>query len=324
VNPAFNPPVGTLPTLEWIGVQQLSVDDFYQRSIENEASKSLIRKIARFWNWDLCQPLAVSRRDTGELYVVDGQHRWTAAKMRGDIAHLPCVVQRHREVGDEAALFVALNKQRQKLTAADLFKAALAAGDEEATAIAEAMEAAGLKLASHPNYNSWKPGMVANISGIQAAWRKAGRTATKRAMKSLTTAFAGQVLQYAGTLFGGIALFHAQRLDGPPYGDAFHAMLGGASQAEWKRLVDIERAAGGKRWDQSAHAVLERAFVVPPVLPPAPAPSAPAPMPAAKKRVMTFAEQLEAVRNGARVETKLDLRKPAPDMTLGGVGTAQL
>jgi ParB-like chromosome segregation protein Spo0J len=68
-----------------------------------------------FWDWSLCQPLAVAKRDDGGLMVVDGQHRLEAARLRGDIEDLPCVVTAYRNAGDEAAAFVALNQQRRPL-----------------------------------------------------------------------------------------------------------------------------------------------------------------------------------------------------------------
>lgn len=334
--PAFERAIGTLPTLEWIPVDQLGVDPFYQRSTDTEPSRALIRRIARAWNWDLCQPLAVSRREDGTLFVVDGQHRLTAARMRGDVPHLPCVIQRHRAVGDEAALFVALNKQRQKLTAGDLFKAALAASDGEAVEIAAAMADAGLSLAPHSNFHHWKPGMVSNIAGIQASWRRFGSIATTRAMHSIATAFRGKVLQYAGTLFGGVARFHQVRGAADDYLPAFHNLLMSKSQEKWRHLIDLQRAANNCRWDEAGWLVFEAAFAGKPldgltaaaapiaVSPTPPAAPAEAPKPAAARRAMTFAEQLEAVRNGARIEEKLVLRKPDQDRTLGGVGTGML
>lgn len=59
-----NPPLGNLPALQWMLVSQLQVDGSYQRSVEGGESQTLIRRIAQHWNWDLCQPLIVSRRVT--------------------------------------------------------------------------------------------------------------------------------------------------------------------------------------------------------------------------------------------------------------------
>jgi hypothetical protein len=127
-----NPVLGMRPSLEFRRLAELRIDPSYQRTTEAGASQTLIRRIAMFWDWSLCQPLAVAKRDDGALMVVDGQHRLEAARLRGDIDDLPCVVTAYRNAGDEAAAFVALNQQRRPLSQIDLFKAALAAEDETA------------------------------------------------------------------------------------------------------------------------------------------------------------------------------------------------
>ena len=198
-----NAPLGRMPVLQFMGPCELQIDAAYQRSIESGESKTLIRKIAQHWNWDLCQPLVVARRPDGGLFVIDGQHRLEAAKLRRDIAQLPCVVVDYSSAADEAASFVHLNQQRRPLGALDLFKAALASDDPEATAIAAAMEAAGLSLAAHSNFTAWKPGQVAIIGGIQRQWRREGAAVTGEALQVLATAFAGEILRYAGTVWPG-------------------------------------------------------------------------------------------------------------------------
>jgi hypothetical protein len=79
--------------------------------------------------------------------VIDGQHRLAAARIRGDIDHLPAVVGSYASTADEAASFVHLNQQRRPLGKLDLFKAAVASGDTEATEIVAALDAAGLSVA---------------------------------------------------------------------------------------------------------------------------------------------------------------------------------
>ena len=60
-----NAPLGRMPVLQFMGPCELQIDAAYQRSIESGESKTLIRKIAQHWNWDLCQPLVVARRPDG-------------------------------------------------------------------------------------------------------------------------------------------------------------------------------------------------------------------------------------------------------------------
>lgn len=200
-----NPPLGTLPVLQYCTPEQLRIDELYQRSLETGPSQSLIRKIAMFWDWSLCQPLIVSRRDNGEHFVVDGQHRLAAAKLRNDIFQLPCVVATYGTAADEAASFVALNQQRRALTALDLFKAALAASDQEACTIVSCLEAAGLALANNTNNQAMKEGQVGNVGGLQRCYRDQGEIGLKTALRILARAFPNQVLRYAGSIFPGIA-----------------------------------------------------------------------------------------------------------------------
>lgn len=234
-----NPPLGRMPTLQFLLPAELQVDAAYQRSIEGGDSQALIRKIAQFWNWDLCQPLVVARRESGELFVIDGQHRLAAARLRGDIMQLPAVVVQYASAADEAASFVHLNQQRRPLGKLDLFKAAVASGDKEACAILEALADAGLTVAPHQNYISWKPGMVANIGGIEACWRTRGAKITSVALRALAEGFAGQVMRYAGTIFPGVAAVCADEIQregrfAEARFEKFLTMLALRKQEDWR------------------------------------------------------------------------------------------
>ena len=242
----FNPPLGVLPVLQYVLPAQLEIDAKYQRSLDGDQSQMLVRGIAQHWNWDLCQPLVVARRPDGKLYVIDGQHRLAAARLRGDIAQLPAVVVQYESVEDEAASFVLLNQQRKPLTKLDLFKAAVASGDTTASAIVDAMQAAGLSIAPHSNYTAWKPGMVSNIGGIEACWRGRGSRVTQLALKALAQGFQGQVLRYAGTIFPGIAALvdlevrsAANTTAGPDreIWDMMIELLGASSQEDWRKAI---------------------------------------------------------------------------------------
>lgn len=238
-----NPPLGRTPTLQFCRPAELHIDPAYQRDIAGSQSQALIRKIAMFWNWDLCQPLIVARRQslTEQLYVVDGQHRLAAARMRGDIDQLPCVITSYPSAADEAASFVHLNQQRRPLGKLDVFKAALASEDSEACAIMAVVQAAGLSIAPHSNHTAWKPGMLQNIGGLEAAWRKYGAATMRRALGVLARAWPGEVLRYAGSVFPGIAAvcdqveaFNDQRLA---------EMVAARSQLDWRGDIAIARAA---------------------------------------------------------------------------------
>jgi len=255
-----NPPLGSPPTLEWRAVGELQIDATYQRSIQTGSSQTLIRRIAQFWDWGLCQPLAIARRADGSLMVVDGQHRLEAARLRRDIPHLPCVITAYANAGDEAAAFVALNQQRRPLTKLDLFKAALAAEDTDSLAIVAAMDRAGLRLAAHSNFTAWKPGDVSNIAGIQRYWQRHGATVVQPALIALAKGFEGEVLRYCGTIFDGIAGFLSTTDIFDEELDRLISALKRRNQAGWRAAIIAAASVKGIDQRQAARHVITEAF----------------------------------------------------------------
>lgn len=71
---SYRRPVGSMPSIEWVHTSELTVDQSYQRSIDNDGSRRLIAGIATNFDWRLCAPLVVSRRTDGSKVIIDGQH----------------------------------------------------------------------------------------------------------------------------------------------------------------------------------------------------------------------------------------------------------
>jgi hypothetical protein len=238
----INDAVGMRPSLEFRPLPHLNIDPAYQRSIDTGSSQKLIRRIAGNWNWDMCQPLVVAKREDGTLWVIDGQHRLAAARLRHDIYDLPCVIVPSASRSAEAKAFVALNQERRPLTALDLFKAALEAGDGDAQAIARAMAAAGLTLAHTTNYDSLKPGQIVNVGGLQRVHAAHGEAVVRDALAIGAAAFEGQALRYFGTIFPGIvaAVVALPGLRGARDIEFLAMVLGGGTQEDW--VADIRRA----------------------------------------------------------------------------------
>jgi hypothetical protein len=265
-----NPAQGTMPVLQYCTPDQLRIDDTYQRTLETGPSQTLVRRITMFWDWSLCQPLIVARRDSGEFFVVDGQHRLAAAKLRGDIFQLPCVVASYASAADEAASFVALNQQRRALSRLDVFKAALAAGDADATSIAAALDDAGLRLATSTNLDTIAPGSVSNVGGLQKCLRAHGPEVLSAALDVLAQSYKGQVLRYAGSIFPGIAAIVASEVKAviphETWADCemfvvMTEMVGGAEQTEWRRdMVAAKAEDPNLSYERASVAVFERAW----------------------------------------------------------------
>jgi hypothetical protein len=198
------PPVrGTPPSIEWVLIGDLKVDADYQRSIDTHTSRRLIASIASHWDWRLCMPLAVSRRED-DRYVIDGQHRLAAAHLRTDIPHLPCCIATYEGPADEAAMCVAANRARRAINRLDDFHAALVAGDEDALDVDRVVRSAGLRVARKTGSQSWVAGEVAFTSSIQSVMGRHGERIVRDALAAIAKAFDGEVLSNGASVFLGL------------------------------------------------------------------------------------------------------------------------
>ncbi|MBB4858281.1 hypothetical protein HNO88_001600 [Novosphingobium chloroacetimidivorans] len=197
-------PLGMPPSIENRSPDELNIDDAYQRSIDTGPSRALIQKIAKGWDWRMCLPLVVSKRDDGSLWVLDGQHRLAAAKLRGDIPYLPCCVSIYGGIQAEASMFVAMNRARRAINRLDDFHAAIAGGDNDALIVAQMVEAAGFTISRKTGSAAWAPGEVAFTSAINSIRRKHGERVCRVALEMMAQAFPGQRLSAGSSIFTAI------------------------------------------------------------------------------------------------------------------------
>ena len=235
---------GAPPTLEWVPLDRLEIDERYQRATDSPKSMRLVRGMVLCWDWRLCAPLIVSRREDGRLFVVDGQHRLAGARERGDLPHLPCVIAMHADHADEANTFVALNLKRQKLSQGDVFNASLAAGDEAAAVVLDLVERAGLSFARSHSPQSWKPGQLFCGPALMRHVRAHGGEAVSNALVALSEAYAGQVLTRGATIINALMLIYTNDAKRPEFDpDHFIKALGAVEQIGWMDAAeDTQRA----------------------------------------------------------------------------------
>lgn len=183
------PIIGNPPSLEWLAVGQLQIDSTYQRTCDGAKSRMLIVRMIKRWDWKLCQPLVVTRRIDGSLFVIDGQHRLTGVRERGDIPHLPCVVIPATSPEEEAQAFVRLNTERQKLTQPEIFAGMLAASDPDALATIKIMDETGWTLCRHNNSVAFKAGELACAPMLARQVRAIGEAPVRNALTALREAY---------------------------------------------------------------------------------------------------------------------------------------
>ena len=137
---------GPAPMLQWIKVADLIVDDGYQRPL-GKSNWTAIQKIAANFLWSRFQPLLVAPVEGGRFAIIDGQHRAHAAMLCG-IEQVPAVaVMVGRE--EQSRAFAWVNSQTIKVTAWNVYKAALAAGEDWAVRADRATRSAGCTLMTY-------------------------------------------------------------------------------------------------------------------------------------------------------------------------------
>jgi hypothetical protein len=126
-----------------VEVDVLNIDYAYQRP---EVSTKNTLAIASKFNWVAFNSIVVMERANGEKYVVDGQQRLLAARRRGDIREVPCMLFKSDGPEHEAIAFISLNVRRTNVPAVAKFKAKVSAGENPETQISEWLATQGLAV----------------------------------------------------------------------------------------------------------------------------------------------------------------------------------
>lgn len=128
--------------LKYINKTLLEVDHDYQRSYDVMKARAL----ASDWSWCACGVITVSRRPTGEFFIIDGQHRVLAALKRDDIIDLPCVIFEIDSVKTEAQRFIDSNTRRKNVSSLSKFHAEIMAENEVAIYLANILNTVGITV----------------------------------------------------------------------------------------------------------------------------------------------------------------------------------
>ena len=126
-----------------VAVDELKVDHAYQRP---EVSDRNTLALAREFNWVAFNSIVVMERANGDKYVVDGQQRLLAARRRGDIREVPCVLFKSDGRDHEARAFISLNVRRTNVPAVAKFNASVRAGLNPEKQIADWLASQGLTV----------------------------------------------------------------------------------------------------------------------------------------------------------------------------------
>jgi hypothetical protein len=170
---------GKPPVFMMLSVHSVSVDRRYQRGENRQKAM----EIAREWNWNAVKAISVARRPDGSLFGYDGQHTLVAAKLRGDIQEVPCLVREIETVADEAKAFLATNSKQTKPTKAEMHHAGAAGADPLANMIQGVLDEFNIEL-TKSTYGPRKTTAIGSFYGVVGP--KPTKDARERLLKLLT------------------------------------------------------------------------------------------------------------------------------------------
>lgn len=175
---------GEKPKLRWIAIDCLRIDGTYQREILAYGARSVLR-IAREFDWAMFAPCIVVEAKAGLYLLVDGQHRATAAALRG-IKDVPCQVV-IADAAKQAAAFAAINANITRVTTVQLYYARLAAGDPATRQLCAALEKGGARVARHyQDASKIQVGETISTTTLASLLKKYGADTFAQAVRCIT------------------------------------------------------------------------------------------------------------------------------------------
>lgn len=188
-----------------VPLSSIHVDDRYQRALR----LSVVRKIASEFSWDkFGTPVVAIRTDgDGRMYVVDGQHRITAAREKG-LEHEEIIVDARYGLteAEEAELFLGLNDKTNP-TPLDKYLAGLVAGDPTILAIDEIVASLGLKVTY-----SGSTGTVRAVQALRKVYIKSP-DALRAALTTIVNAWGLDTVNFERSVLEGVGLVFADHAD---------------------------------------------------------------------------------------------------------------
>ena len=129
-----------------VGVKKLELKElFVDAKVQRGIAKTSLNKKIKEFDINAVGVLIVSQRKDGNYYILDGQHRWFAAK-ENNIEKLDCEVHINLTEKEEAELFLKYNQDRVSTKSIDHFNIEVKAGVEISVDIYNILNEIGLNV----------------------------------------------------------------------------------------------------------------------------------------------------------------------------------
>lgn len=254
--PAVN--LGARPDLRWIGLDQLWVNEEYQRNITDDGRSNIGRIIEKF-SWARFTPLMVADSGDGRFAVIDGQHRYLAAVAHGGIADVPCAVVEAPELLDQARSFLAINAHRVAVNFFQLHHAGVVAGDPDALHLKALADGVGLRVPrNNLSGDAWRPHHLRCPKVVIELAKRYGDKPVAAALRLLVARARVEGTAFSSKVFRGVV---ALLLAAPDADSArLEKVLGDRTAEEWNAAAQAYRKMFGGSSSSALQAAIARDY----------------------------------------------------------------
>ncbi len=242
---SYSESVGPAPQLQWIEIGQLAVDEAYQRGITLSGRKQ-VRAIAQGFRWTHFAPVIVAPVEGGRFAIIDGQHRTTAARLRG-MKSVPCMVVQ-ADGPEQARAFSAVNMQQTAVRPPAVHKARLAAGDATALRLNAICDEAGVRIVDNTPANRMKRGDTVAVMVLYNMERLYERDVLVTALRAIVDAGDGNVGLLKVEPISAYCDVFARRQEFREHPAIIDSLDDFDLTAAFNRMQQAPRVAGQHRW----------------------------------------------------------------------------
>lgn len=252
---------GTLPSLDWLPINALIVDQRYQRDAKRKVSLDHVIKIAEAFSWRYFQPPTVAPIGGGQYAILDGQHRFDACRLVDGIDKVPCYIVEAPEIRDQAKTFVAVNTTRMAVNSCQLFHAKVAAGDPDALHVKAVLDEAGLSVPRNSlNRGDIKPMQTLATGQILKLLHLYGDRPVKSALGVLVDAYRETPGHFRATLISGLVELFVVNEDREVDRARLARFFASSDAAEFEKAAQAYRAHFGGTTAAAIRAAITRFY----------------------------------------------------------------
>lgn len=217
-----------------VSIKALNIDPQAQRTLNEKRAQNIANNMVR----EAIGSIIVSKRSDGDLYIVDGQHRWRACALAG-IPTIMAEVHHDLSQAQEAILFLIKNRESHKPRPIDEYHVGLTGGVPLFVDTDRILDKHGLTLGSTSTNG------VGAVSGALQIVDRYGASVFDRTLNVAENSWGRSAETWDGMLLGGIGMFLGRWGDLVDDKELARKIQAMGTAAKWRSEILSQSSRGG-------------------------------------------------------------------------------